>query len=375
MGFPFNMDFVLRDLCQPKFRKEAPNKKGEVEIFCPLMTEKHFEVNVRCETWNCFSKCAGCPANGGGGILDLYTLFFGGSRKEAYDSIMRSVDSNTAIVQKRIQQKLEPIQQTESLSHEKLDRTYRELLDVLSLSPEHRKDLEKRGFSQSDIVRMGFKSIPQTGIQTIPQYLKKKGCDIEGVPGFYMKNGSPRICVGGSGFYIPYRDENGLIIGLQIRYDIEFTPDMTAEQIKEAKKRRYRWLTSSNEEFGTSAKNVPFWGMPGYPTKNVAYATEGGLKASAAQSLSGGWFVAIPGVTCYTAWRELLEGLKKRNVTTLVDAFDSDRATNVNVANAIKNLHAIAKEYGFEMKSWDWGTEQKGVDDYLLARRQATMDT
>ena len=54
---------------------------------------------------------------------------------------------------------------------------------------------------------------------------------------------------------------------------------------------------------------------------------------------------------------------------TIVDAFDSDRATNPNVANAIAKLHAIAKEYGYDMKTWDWGTEQKGVDDYLLAQK------
>ena len=374
MDFPFNMDFVLRDLCQPKFKKDSPNKKGEVEIFCPVMPQKNFEVNVRCGTWNCFSKCAGCPSNGGGGILDLYALFFGGNRKDAYESIMQSLDSNAAIVQKRLHQQLEPIKQTQSLPSEKLDKTYREFLNILSLSPEHRTALEKRGFTQKDIDRMGFKSIPQTGIQSIPKYLSAKGCEIEGVPGFYVKKGKACICVNGSGFYIPYRDQNGLIVGLQIRYDIPITTDMTPEQIKNAKQRRYRWLTSSNEENGTSAKNVPFWGMPGYPTRTVAYATEGGLKAAAAQSLSGGWFVAIPGITCYTSWRELLEGLKKNNVTTLVDAFDSDRATNVNVANAIKNLYEIAKEYGFEMKPWNWGTEQKGVDDYLLAKRQ-TADT
>lgn len=97
--------------------------------------------------------------------------------------------------------------------------------------------------------------------------------------------------------------------------------------------------------------------------------TEGGLKAAAAQSLSNGWFTAIPGVSTYEAWRKLLEYFKEQNVETIVDAFDSDRATNSSVANAIKKLHEIAKEYGYEMKTWNWGTEQKGVDDYLLAQK------
>lgn len=74
---------------------------------------------------------------------------------------------------------------------------------------------------------------------------------------------------------------------------------MTDDVVKKLKKMRYRWFTSSSEDGGTSATNVPFWGMPGTKFSDVVYATEGGLKAATAQSISGGCFVAIPGVTCY----------------------------------------------------------------------------
>ena len=98
---PFSMDFVLRDLCVPRFKKETPNRKGEVEIFCPLRENKTFEVNVRREQWNCFKKCADCPCSGAGGVLDLYVLFYGGDRKTAYKAIMEAVNGNAVVVEKK----------------------------------------------------------------------------------------------------------------------------------------------------------------------------------------------------------------------------------------------------------------------------------
>lgn len=367
---PFSMNFVLQDLCMPRYKKEIPNRKGEVEIFCPLREDKTFEVNVRREQWNCFKKCADCPCSGAGGVLDLYVLFYGGDRKSAYRAIMNAVGGNIVTVQKRKAETLPPVQESEKVSDDILDATYNALLDMLPLTNEHQENLLKRGMTKENIERMKFRSIPQNGLEAIPNILARKGVILQGVPGFYFKNGKPRMLSHGSGFYIPYRNRKGKIVGLQIRYDIELKPDMSEETIKSLKQKRYRWLTSSSEEGGASASNVPFWGIPGTELTQTVYATEGGLKAATAQSLSGGCFVAIPGVTCYGAWEEILVELKKQSVKTLVDAFDSDRASNPNVANAINKLHAIASDYGFDMKTWDWGTEYKGVDDYLCAKKR-----
>lgn len=368
---PFSMDFVLRDLCIPHFKKEVPNRKGEVEIYCPLRESKTFEVNIRREQWNCFKKCADCPCGGAGGVLDLYVMFYGGDRKNAYKAIMEAVNGNAETVAKRKAEALPPVQEAQRVSDSILNETYTMLLDTLSLTNEHMENLIKRGMSPADIEQMQFRSIPQNGIKAIPSLLASKGAILQGVPGFYFENGVPKMVSHGSGFYIPYRNRNGEIVGLQIRYDIELSTNMPRDLVKKLKQKRYRWFTSSSEEGGASATNVPFWGIPGKPLSNTVYATEGGLKAATAQSISGGSFVAIPGVTCYSAWEELLVDLKKQGIKTLVDAFDSDRATNQNVSNAIKKLHAIAADYGFEMKTWDWGTEYKGVDDYLYAKKRS----
>lgn len=365
---PYTMTYVL-DLCQAKIKKHE-NHKGEVEILCPLTENKTFEVNVRKDNWNCFRKCSDCP--GGGGILDLYMLFSGAkTRSQAHKEIMQSINGsveNANLARQMSAKHREPVKQSAKLSPEILNNTYQKFLDMLVLEPQHQADLKKRGIHATDIIRMGFKSVPgKERLDSIASALVKKGAILQGVPGFYFEDGVPHIATFGTGYFIPYRNRDGMICGLQIRYDIKLDPK-DEEQNRKLKKRRYRWFTSSHKENGASGENLPFWGIPGRPVSKVAYATEGGLKASVAQSLSDGYFVAIPGVTCFSTWRQLLSGLKQMGVTMIVDAFDSDRATKPEVANAISKLYAIAKDYGFDMKPWDWGTEQKGVDDYLLAR-------
>lgn len=368
---PFTIEFVMYDMCNVAVEKPE-NRKGEVKIKCPLREGKSFEVNVRKERWNCFRKCMGCP--GGGGSLDLYMLFSGvPDRKTAFREIMQYLNGDAKhaeMASRRKAEHLPPVQQTTTrLSPKIINQTYHMLLDMLTLNPEHYADLKKRGLSDDDIQDMGFKSVPQN-CDELAQILAMDGAILQGVPGFYYKDNVPKMATFGSGYFIPYRNQNGEIIGLQIRYDIEIKPGLPPEMEKKLKKKRYRWFTSSHEEGGSSASNVPFWGIPKRGTSEVAYITEGGLKAATAQSLSGGYFVAIPGITCYSALDTLLDGLKKIGVTTVVDAFDSDRATNPNVARAIENIHKIALKHGYEMKSWNWGVQYKGVDDYLLARKR-----
>lgn len=374
--FPFSIDMVLHEICRPRFKRETPNANGEEEFYCPIREStgefnKEVNVNVFTEKWKCFRDCPDCPKNSGG-VLDLYVLFFGGDRKTAYKEIDSFVNGNPITVERRkaLKENIKPKKIIDKASPEVLNDTYTKFLDMLTLSDNHKADLLKRGLSEKDIETMGFRSIPQNGLEVIPKTLEKAGATLKGVPGFYYKNNKPCIATHGSGYLIPYRDTKGNIVQLQIRFDIDMNGGLSEEEKEKAKQKRYRWFTSSGEENGASAQNVPFWGLPGVEMPETVYATEGGLKAATAASLSGGYFVAIPGVTCYTAWMELLTELKKRGVKTLVDAFDSDRSENKSVANAINKLHKIAEDYGLPMKSWDWGVEYKGVDDFLLARKK-----
>lgn len=370
----FPPEYIIRDLCHANLKREQSSSKGELECQCPIRTDKWIEINVsKGGVWKCFRECTGCPGNHGGGILDFYMLFFDcESRKEAYKQIKETLEPNNAVYVRRQAEEKEPVKQTQIADADVRDKTYRALLSKLPLSKSHRNDLIKRGFSNDDIEAVGFRSIPQSGLGMIAQAVVNDGCEVKGVPGFYQtKTGRTKVNCHGSGYFIPYRDSEGRILAMQIRYDIDLSAAKSEEEKNELKKKRYRMFTSSGKEGGTAANTVPFYGIPGKAhNQKTVYVTEGGLKAAAAQSLSNGWFTAIPGVSTYEAWKTLLAYFKEQKVDTIVDAFDSDRATNQSVANAIDKLHSIAKEYGYEMETWNWGTEQKGVDDYLLAQKK-----
>lgn len=369
---PFSAEYVIRDLCNAECQKQVPNSKGELVVRCPH-TGKWIEVNVaKSGLWKCFRACQDCPGNSGGGILDFYNLFFGlQSRSEAFFAINNSLGNsiNRQKEEYRRENVVVAKKQEDTASIEIRDKAYTELLKQLSLSQSHRQHLHSRGFTDEYIDEMGFKSIPQTGLKNIPQKLINHGCQLSGVPGFYSDGNTVTMSCYGSGFFIPYRDEYGRIQGLQIRRDIDISDSLSEEEKKKLKQQRYRWFTSSGKDGGSSAKNYGYFAPMPANGKKVVYATEGGLKAAAAACLSGAWFVAIPGVNCFDAWRKLLVFLKEQDVQILVDAFDRDRLTNESVARNIEKLHEIAMEYGFKMQAWNWNEKFKGVDDYLYYTR------
>lgn len=371
--------FIVKDICNAVTKSDKPSGRGELTFQCPIHADKWTEVNVVKGTWRCYRDCPGCPGNNngvcGGSMLDFVKLFYNCSdRKEAWKIVLKAYEGNRVTHDKReTEEPKAAVSQVETASPKALNEAYEYFLGLCKLTEAHKKDLRERGLSDEDIERVGFKSIPQVGVKSIPKAIISAGIDLHGVPGFFFDSkGQAQMCIYTSGYFIPYRNEDRQIVCLQIRRDRKITPQMTEDEIKDVKRHRYCWFTSSGEDNGASASNVPFFGIPGKRVKDgkVAYITEGGLKASVAESISGGWFTAIPGISCYEAMKKLLEFLRKKGVTTIVDAFDSDRFEKPHVAESIGKLHKIAKEYGFEMKTWDWGTEQKGVDDYLLFKKK-----
>ena len=364
---------VIQDICHADLKYDRPNGKGEFIFRCPIRTDKWVEINVRKGgIWKCFRECTNCPGNRGGGLLEFCRLYFAcDSNREAINLISKYIGTHKEQCDMRKSNMISPIKQTDMASPETLDKTYRAFLQQLPLGKEHYEDLKKRGMTDEDIRAMDIKSLPQNGLSMIARNLVAEGYMIKGVPGFYTdKNGTPMVNCYGSGYFIPYRDTEDHIIGMQIRYDIDLSKAKTEAEVKELKAKRYRAFTSSGKDGGTAAITAPFLGIPHKRHRqDVVYVTEGGLKAATAQSLSNGWFTAIPGVSTYEAFRTLMRHLQSVGVKTVVDAFDSDRASNQSVANAIDKLHKIAaEEFGITMQTWDWGAEQKGVDDYLLAQ-------
>lgn len=396
---PFTMPQVL-DLVNAKYK----GKGKWVDVDCPYAKGQKIRVNLSDGRWNCFHECSSCPRHprpGSSGILDLYCFFSGvDSRKEAYMKLMDEFNLSGSVPRTQykppVNDIIVPSTPVDPSNDESLapidvrDDTYRKFLSLCTLSKRHRQDLMKRGLKEKDIQEIGYRSVPQAGLNQIAKALVGSGAVLDRVPGFYFdkKSGSYKICPHKSGVFIPYFDIKGRIQGLQIRYDVKITPDMDKKTVKSLKQKRYRWFSSAwlasdsskdgTNDTGTQSKNYAYFGtissVPEDEELTAVYVTEGALKAQTAQSLcktvygKSRIFVAVPGVSCYSTFEALCEQLKRRGVSIIVDAFDSDRNTNESVCNAIRRMHTIAVEQGLQFKTWNFGDSEKGVDDFLLAK-------
>lgn len=391
---PFSMNQVLGLV-----NAEAKGKGRWRDVNCPYAKGKEIRVNIEDGTWNCFHECSTCPRHprpGSSGILDLYCFFANvESRTTAYKQLLNTFYGDSYTPPKYTPQKEKaPVEQMdEDPSDDKSlapidvrDKAYRRFLSLCVLTKYHRRELRNRGLSDKDIDRIGYRSVPQAGLRQIADALTGAGVNLDKVPGFYFdkKAGTYNIFPHKSGIFIPYFNVDGKIQGLQIRYDAKITDDMPAETVKELKKKRYRWFSSAYAEYkfgsGTASKNYAYFGSLNlYKDDNpdrVVYVTEGALKAQVAEVLckkvygKQRIFVAVPGVSCYTTFRALCRKLKENGIVRMVDVFDSDRFKNDSVMNAVRTMKEIAKSYGIEFVSWNFGTTQKGIDDFLLAKAQ-----
>lgn len=367
-------EFTIRDVLNVVGAQATgkTTRKGETEIICPRGL-KHSDgkpvcigVNLERNNFKCFHECSDCPNRGG--MLDLYNLFTGRPAEDRAGAKREIIEKLGTGSVKPVQ--ISPVERTwkakesDAAAPETLDRTYRAVLNELTLYAEHAENLKERGLNDTAIRAGFYRSIPtQKGEWTrVLVKLREEKITFTGVPGFYSKDGKVFATAYRSGFFIPYFDECGRICGMQIRYDKPVD-----------KKHRYMWFSSAGYENGCSARNVCTFGIPGFQPKcdgkKTIYVTEGALKSYIASALDSRHhpFVAIAGVKCYAQWDAACAYLEQCGVKFVVDAFDSDRETNFRVMEAIGELYKIAKKHGIRMRRFNWGTEQKGIDDYLLS--------
>ena len=122
-----------------------------------------------------------------------------------------------------------------SASVDDCDRVYRELLDRLSLSDEHRQSLRNRGFSDEAIDNRGYKTKPagKCLLQCAAILRHTPGIDqktFNAVPG--LRQGTSLGMTEASGILIPVRAAGGKIAALRLRRD---DPGDGG---------KYRWITS-----------------------------------------------------------------------------------------------------------------------------------
>lgn len=376
----FTMSDVL-SLVSPTLKSGKPSRKGEIEVLCPRGVKSKngrtacLGVNLQSQGFKCFNECSDCINHGG--MLDLYNLFTGRScedKRGAKREILERLGKGERKTQQReiwLPDYSVRKQQQDLASPEILDKTYRAFLDSLDLNETHKANLISRGLSEEAIQKGLYRSIPRDkgAWGRILSRLRKEGVNFDGVPGFYRENGKVHTTAKREGFFIPYFNQDGMLCGLQIRYDTKPGNSKT----------RYMWFSSNGYENGCAASNIMSWGIPGHMPavdgSSVVYATEGALKSYIAHELDGKHhpFVAIAGVSCFGAWNDACTVMEQRGIDFVVDAFDADRDENPRVQRSIQKLYEIAASHGIRMRRFNWGNQEKGIDDYLLSVRKHNL--
>lgn len=370
-GYQYDLPFDISDISEIlNLTIKRPGRKS-IYTNCPLCGDTRGKMNLNLEK-NQF-RCNYCGE--GGGAIELYARVHGISNSAAYREICEILYGNANPkeykVLSRKKPKLDLPTNSELASVYDRNQTYEMMLSMLNLTDKHLEDLIKRGLSLEQIEKNGYRSTPAYGFEQIAKILSEKGCVIAGVPGFYEKTPdvwSINFKSSCSGILIPYRTISGLIQAFQIRLDNPFTDE-------KGRKTKYIWLSSVDEEKGTSSKSpAHFVGNP--CDEQAVFVTEGALKADIASALSGRTFIAVAGTGCITSLKEPFEILKRNGITKVYEALDMDKTVNVNVSKAAKKLTGMINEFGFKTKTtkWSWDKnkpdENKGIDDMLLAKKK-----
>ena len=366
-NYQYDLPFDISDVADMLNLKVRQPGRKSVYTDCPFCGDTRGKMNLNLEK-NQF-RCNYCGESGG--AIALYAKAHGLSNSDAYREICdvlyggaTTMEYKTSVKKK---EKLNLPTNSELASVYDRNQTYEMMLSMLKLTDKHIDDLVRRGLSFEQIQKNGYRSTPAFGFEQIAKVLEEKGCVIAGVPGFYEKKAGVwtinfKSCC--SGILIPYRTISGLIQAFQIRLDRPFVDEKGRET-------KYIWLSSVDEEKGTSSKSpVHFVGNP--CDDRAVFVTEGALKADIASALSGRTFIAVAGTGCIVSLKEPFEIIKRNGVSKVYEALDMDKTVNENVARASRKLMCLIKEFGFKTKMtrWKWDKnspkKNKGIDDMLL---------
>jgi len=272
-----------------------------------------------------------------------------------YEHILRTDSERNSITNTETMNEKES--ETVKANAERLNKVYSALLDNLQLEEIHADNLlSERGLSDNAIANNLYASVPSSDdANGIAQELSAS-FNLEGVPGFYVENNSWRLNRMYSGFYVPYRDEQGRIVGLQIRKDGNDKP-------------KYLWLSSKDKEKGVSSGTPLHFVNPHLIHKEkTVFLTEGALKADVIGDRAGVGVVAIAGIYA-TDTQSLLDTIfdEFRNLEKVVLAFDMDWQENQDVKDSLlKILFGLnERNVSIFVATWDRALG-KGLDDVLV---------
>lgn len=248
---------------------------------------------------------------------------------------------------------------------------YRDLWDQLTMTPEHREALRRRGLTDDAINRCEFRSMPPYDERG--GWWRKLGRDqdtMTGIPGFsWVNDGS---LVGGPGMLIPVRAIDGTIIGAQIRADRAKDGD-----------NKYRWLSTpeTNPRYpgGASSGSPPHMAWPGgvpqtgHPSH--LFLTEGPLKATIIAEIIHVPVIGVAGIGRYNAAHPLIDAMEPQYVVLAYDADvwtadpkDSRSRLTQDALHALMHHPALTPDRVLVAR-WD-PADGKGLDDVVAAHHK-----
>ena len=220
----------------------APSGRSSYYIPCPCCDskprDKHLNINLRKEVF----RCPKCGVSGG--IFDLYALYTGIPREDVREAMAERLGLPEQPYRPKRRPVVKEVKESPMADIETRHRTYTALLEKLSLASDHTENLLGRGLKEDEIVKLGYKTTPVVGMTKIAKELVQEGCELSGIPGFYQTESDAwKFTINQRGILIPVRDDKGRIQGMQIRRD-------------DVKKRKFRWVSSSELKSGCKAGRI-----------------------------------------------------------------------------------------------------------------------
>lgn len=381
--YPFGIRDVV-ELLQLKTRRRQANS---IYVDCPFCGDHRGRLNVHFtkNVWRC-NRCGES-----GGMLSLYGKYCQTTNGDAFreicealnienrqDGLNREGTAKSAALETAPQAEVPPrrtaeqeIPQSEPATAQQIHQTLSFLFRMLTLRENHREHLrsEKRGLTDEQIDRIGFKSTPQPFLcQSLTERLIRQGCVVQGVPGFYQDyTGQWTVNFNQitAGILIPAVGMDGLLCGAQILLDFPLKdpgspPDRTGA--------KYIWFSSSTRRMGrTSGSPVHF---AGNPFARTVYILEGLLKADIVHCLTGRSVIAIAGANNTGRLEPILAMMAHNGVKLLVEAHDMDKYSNAAVSKGADTIFKIAMKVGLDCRRLTWNPNYKGMDDWQLALKR-----
>ena len=367
--YPFNI-LDIANLLRLTIRRELADS---VYVDCPFCQKRKGKLNLNLvkNVWRC-NRCGKS-----GHMFELYAELRGLRVSEAKMELIdlladgkppEAVQTSAPSAPVRPQgSRREPVEQSPRAVPEEIDRTMRAMLDMLTLTPAHREHLHsKRGLTDEQIEYLKLRSTPSYKLRhTIPRRLMDRGFTVTGVPGFFVdKYGkwTANFTTWTAGILVPSRSIDGLICGAQIRLDKPIKDD---ESDPDEEGTKYIWFSPSSKHRGTGSGS-PF-NLIGDRFARTVYITEGALKAGIAHCLLKRTFLSIQGANNLSGMEGVFQQLHETGTQLIVEALDTDKFSNPDVAKGAQKIYLLAKQCGMQCRSLTWNPNYKGIDDWQIA--------